>query len=157
MSVSVWFKTTTAVAANMVSKFTSAGGTGWTFNVTNGGGGYITFYTNESGSSWHSRGGAFPSFADGNWHHAVATLSGGANGTIKIYGDGVDITATCPEACDDSGTPPSTYTTTHDIWIGLLDNGTPWDGSLDDVRIYNRVLSASEVQQLYKLGSVTIH
>jgi hypothetical protein len=27
-----------------------------------------------------------------------------------------------------------------------------WDGTLDDVRIYNRALSASEVQYLYNMG-----
>jgi hypothetical protein len=27
---------------------------------------------------------------------------------------------------------------------------------IDDVRIYNRALSAAEVQQLYKLGTVTV-
>jgi hypothetical protein len=31
-----------------------------------------------------------------------------------------------------------------------------FDGSLDDVRIYNRALSATEVQQLYHLGTFKI-
>jgi hypothetical protein len=34
---------------------------------------------------------------------------------------------------------------------------TTSSGSLDDVRISNRTLSAAEVQQLYKLGTFTIH
>ena len=38
--------------------------------------------------------------------------------------------------------------------IGDFGNDTlPFDGSLDDVRIYNRTLSASEVKQLYLQGS----
>jgi hypothetical protein len=28
--------------------------------------------------------------------------------------------------------------------------------AIDDVRIYNRALTATEVQQLYKLGTVTV-
>jgi hypothetical protein len=31
-----------------------------------------------------------------------------------------------------------------------------FNGLLDDVRVYNRSLSATEIQQLYKLGSVTV-
>jgi hypothetical protein len=30
-------------------------------------------------------------------------------------------------------------------------------GTIDDVRIYNRALTAAEVKQLYKLGTVTVH
>jgi len=39
--------------------------------------------------------------------------------------------------------------------IGKVWKGSPgyyWQGSLDDVRVYNRALSASEVAQLYALG-----
>jgi hypothetical protein len=41
----------------------------------------------------------------------------------------------------------------------LIGNGTangastaPFDGAMDDVRFYNRALSASEIKQLYNLG-----
>lgn len=37
---------------------------------------------------------------------------------------------------------------------GLTSN--PWNGGIDDVRIYNRALSAQEVALLYALGSVTV-
>jgi len=35
--------------------------------------------------------------------------------------------------------------------------GQYFSGTIDDVRIYNRALSAAEVKQLYKLGTVHIH
>ncbi len=42
--------------------------------------------------------------------------------------------------------------------LGRLDTGSfGLDGSLDDVRIYNRILSASEVKQLYKEGQVAVN
>ena len=34
--------------------------------------------------------------------------------------------------------------------------GAYFTGTIDDVRIYNRALSAAEVQQLYKLGTVLV-
>ena len=44
--------------------------------------------------------------------------------------------------------------------MGAADLWTPWrgfySGKLDDVRIYNRALSSSEVQQLYALESEPI-
>jgi Concanavalin A-like lectin/glucanases superfamily len=45
----------------------------------------------------------------------------------------------------------------YDLYIGLDPNAYfPFNGSLDDVRIYNRALSATEVKQLYSSGAVTI-
>ena len=40
------------------------------------------------------------------------------------------------------------------IVVGALppNGGENWNGSLDDVRVYNRALSAAEVLQLYNLG-----
>jgi hypothetical protein len=42
--------------------------------------------------------------------------------------------------------------------IGGRDSGTDrqFDGYIDDVRVYNRALSPTEVKQLYKLGTVII-
>jgi uncharacterized protein (TIGR02145 family) len=39
---------------------------------------------------------------------------------------------------------------------GIASANRNFDGSLDDVRIYNRILSATEVKQLYKEGQVTV-
>ena len=36
------------------------------------------------------------------------------------------------------------------MYFGVLWSG--WTGSIDDVRIYDRALSAAEVQHLYSMG-----
>jgi hypothetical protein len=41
------------------------------------------------------------------------------------------------------------------LFIGTAGTSQYFNGSIDDVRIYNRALSASEVQQLYNLGAGT--
>ena len=47
----------------------------------------------------------------------------------------------------------SGYGLPNNNYIGTRDSGDGgWSGSIDDVRIYNRALSASEVQQLYLMG-----
>jgi hypothetical protein len=40
------------------------------------------------------------------------------------------------------------------IWLGLMPDSYPLDGGVDDVRMYDRALSALEVQQLYAYESV---
>lgn len=75
------------------------------------------------------------SVADDNWHSVVATISGSAD---CLYFDGNLVLA------GNNPTPSSSGT-----WkLGTI------VGDIDDVRIYNRALSATEVQQLYQVESV---
>jgi hypothetical protein len=74
--------------------------------------------------------------ADGQWHHAVATLSSGG---MMLYLDG-QLVATNANTLSDGYAG---------YWRIL-----PGQGLVGDVRIYNRALSASEVQQLYAYEAV---
>jgi hypothetical protein len=54
----------------------------------------------------------------------------------------------------------STFSTSDANYIGKRGSGGTtgsWYGSLDDIRIYNRALSASEVSQLYTSGNTTVN
>lgn len=80
------------------------------------------------------------SLPDENWHHIVGVWDGS---TIDIYIDGNSNVTTPPTHADVFVTGPSAKLT-----IG--DTGTSsWDGNIDDVRIYNRSLTANEVKRLY--------
>ena len=88
----------------------------------------------------------FPSL----WTHVVATYSGSSNPAgIKIYVNNVNMALT---------TFLNTLTTTikPNINWRIGDDGTnDWaSGQIDDVRIYNRVLTAQEVSDLYRSGAV---
>ncbi|MFA6050579.1 MAG: LamG domain-containing protein [Candidatus Paceibacterota bacterium] len=81
----------------------------------------------------------------GRWYHIVALWDGSS--TKRIYIDGVDVAqnaqATAPTATNDA------------LYIGLdylPGNSRNFPGYIDEVRVYNRALSASEVKQLYNLG-----
>ncbi len=78
------------------------------------------------------------------WTHVVVTL--GSGGAVTFYVNGVSV-ATATAAL-------ITTISAHALTIGMSNSGTaiPFNGSIDDVRIYNRVLSASEVSQLYNAG-----
>ncbi len=82
--------------------------------------------------------------SNNHWHHIVATQTGT---TASLYVDGV-LVNTATVAAIGNGSGP--------IYIGRYNSGYYFNGSIDDVRIYNRALSAQEVQQLYKLGGGTI-
>jgi hypothetical protein len=72
----------------------------------------------------------------GVWHHVAYTLSG-TNHTV--YVDGVATSAT---ATPDSGTPTAAFAGATAAGTDLL------AGSLDDIRIYDRALSAVEVETI---------
>jgi hypothetical protein len=77
---------------------------------------------------------------DNVWHHAVVSYDGSA---VKLYIDNV---------LDGSFSPsPNLNTIDSKLLVGSWFRG--YIGDVDDVRIYNRVLSASEIQQLYTLGN----
>jgi hypothetical protein len=79
------------------------------------------------------------------WHHVVGTYDGG---TIAIYIDGA--------LANSTGATGSMFTSTDDVFIGTKSGSTAgdfFDGKIDDVRIYNRGLSATEVAALYKSGA----
>lgn len=73
----------------------------------------------------------------GTWTHVAGTWDGT---TWRIYWNGV---------LDNSAVNTGPVATTRNVYIGAVDiNGSPgqyWSGRVDDVRIYNRALSAAEI------------
>jgi hypothetical protein len=91
--------------------------------------------------------------SNGKWHQAVATWNGS---TISLYVDGVsDATAVSFSGSLRTNQTNSLTIGADDAAIGA--GSTPlnyFNGTIDDVRIYNRALSATEVANLYHLGIV---
>ncbi len=96
----------------------------------------------------HSLGCPFISTAtitDTNWHHLIVTKSGSVS---TLYIDGALSTTTVSAVTMQNGV--------WDEYIGS-DNGANvagnfFKGSIDDFRIYNRAITATEAKQLYNLG-----
>ena len=84
---------------------------------------------------------------DGQWHHIVGVWTGSGNPT-KLWVDGVRDTAQ-----DDTLTGSINTAGNDPVTIGAqINEGTlrrQWKGSLDEVRLYNRALSDSDVEELY--------
>jgi hypothetical protein len=128
-TISSWFKTTSAADQKILSNNTSS------HPLQISGGKLRSCFNNVCAV------GTTP-INDGKWHFVVAVGSGGA---VNVYLDGV----TSPEVTvNQSGNVTGTVT------IGDVSGGGAFRfvGTIDEVRIYNRALSASEVKQLYLAG-----
>ena len=93
---------------------------------------------------------------DTNWHHIVKTVSisggGSSNCTISMYIDSVlhnTITA--------SGNISSLQHSADKTYIGSRDGTVNYyRGHMDEMRIYNSILTINEITQLYSYGNPTI-
>lgn len=81
------------------------------------------------------------------WYFATCTWDK-STGDVKIYVNGV---------LDNNGSySAASFSHSTKFLIGQDVSSNYWNGYIDEVRIYNRSLSASEVQDLYNLGSTHI-
>ena len=96
--------------------------------------------------SWNMTVEANEVLAAGSWYHIAATYDG-TNSRIYING-ALDNSAS-------SQTGPIDGDEFDPIQIGFA-NGVRMNGLIDDLRVYNRTLTAAEVKQLYNLGQVKI-
>lgn len=86
--------------------------------------------------------------SDGEWHHVAVTASRTGNATLYVDGvsEGTPASLAVVGSLDEPSSP---------VFIGDIGfQGQPFDGVIDDVRIYNRALSAKEVRELSRLGNV---
>jgi chitodextrinase len=74
---------------------------------------------------------------DTNWHHIALTFTDSTN-TLRMYVDGALITTATKALEADIAT--------HIVTLGNLHGSNPFSGLLDEVRIYNRVLTLTEIQ-----------
>lgn len=113
--------------------------------VENGGGEpqYAAGYAGGTGDAWNNNG---VNIQDGSWHHILATTNNG--GATQVYVDG---------ALEASSGGPATIQDVspgNEMWIGNNPGaaGRMWDGRIDDVAMWDRVLSAAEVAAIYDAG-----
>ena len=133
-AVSVWYKTShpnnniVIMDADIDGSWSSDG---WTFSY-----GFFRIADGSSGINtpvFYNR--------DGNWHH-VGVVRDGTD--IKVYSDGSLNSTTDISSLGEIGNINLNY-------IGKRGGGVPeyWNGSIDEIIIWNRSLSVDEIEELY--------
>ena len=102
---------------------------------------YLNLDTNDSGSVTAYAG--FASTDTSSWHHIVAVYNG--SNAITIYFDG-----SAQSFSASSGTPPSSIDFTGLKTLVGQYYSKEWDGLIDEVAVWNAVLSADDVAKIYK-------
>jgi hypothetical protein len=86
-------------------------------------------------------------FVFNGWNH-VAIVADQTTGQARIYFNGSDVTSVSSMLTN--------FSTNQTIWLGQMTNGAaPMPGNLDDTRFYNRLLTASEIANLYSALKTT--
>lgn len=107
--------------------------------------GNLSFYVSDGGTFVESPD-ASPSVWDGNWHLAAGTYDGAA---VRLYVDGVQV---------GQGTPTSLIISYAGLDHMNFDIGAyrstacelGFTGAIDEVRVFNRALAASEISSIYQ-------
>ena len=143
ITVDAWvYANSLGTASVMVKK--SDGANGYSLEMLNG---QFAFYvyipTTEQ--SWHAASSTAPS--TNSWYHVAGTYDGTQ---VSIYVNGklegsTAVTGAIGASSNDLniGSDPS----------NLQDTGRYWNGMIDEVEIFNRALSATEIQAIYSAGT----
>lgn len=140
-TISLWLKQSEAHAAGyrLVDKITANGTDGYLFDTYDGSTGKkLRFIRGSQGAN------ANTVYSLNEWHHVAVVFS---KGVSTFYLDGHP---------DGSGNHSSSIPNNSlSLRIGTShgSNNEFFKGALDDIRIYNRALSETEVQEVYKLPS----
>jgi hypothetical protein len=142
-TISAWVNETSTSAWRRVFDF----GTGTTANMfltPQSGSGTIRFAITTGGAGAEQRIDSAAALPTGGWHLLTVTLSGNA-GTLYVDGAAAGTNTAMTLR-------PSSLGSTTQNWIGRSEySADPFlAGSVDDFRIYNRALSATEVQSLFQ-------
>lgn len=104
----------------------------------------VAFIVGQSWSNWNMVLSSQALQKD-QWYHVAGTYDG-AN--IKIYINGVG-----------DGTQPyngGIWDSQTSFLIGKRSDGSPYDGTIDELRLWNRALSPTEVKTAYNLGAMPV-
>ncbi len=143
VSISAWFK---ATAFDTSWQALISHGEGSQYRIARHGG-EATQAMAYAGGSGDITGGS--NYNDGAWHHIVAISEGGVS--TRMWIDGVLIaTGDAPTINDQGNSNPVDA----DLFIGNNPQalGREWEGCIDDVAIWRRVLTEDEVSEVYNGG-----
>lgn len=134
ISVFAWVKPSTIAGAQSVLQKGNASSVGWRLFVQNLGGGNGRLLVTVGNSNLTTAGG----MSVGNWYHIGFTYN---NSVATLYRDGVALTTTTIGA--------KTLASAFSMYLGSNQFNEHFYGYIDEVSIWQRVLTGAEVTTLY--------
>ncbi len=150
MTISAWFKTTDNNGAIVSKSFYSGQDERYTTLIS---GGYIKTLMDYGPNKIVSTPSA--PYLDNQWHHVVTVFD--RDGYMKIYLDGVE-----KDSIDISGSATVDFDKNNHFFIGRYNDpggGSPhpsalkFSGNIDETAVWNRVLTPTEITELYNVGN----
>ena len=145
---SAWFKRDGLPSSTETILWNEGSCLGWYSAITTSGRILQSFITGASGCTGQVTKQITSSvsidYADGGWHNLVVIIDRPGT-TMTLYMDGLFSAST---SVDNSLPAPNGTFRIGSIW----NLSTFYRGGIDDVRVYNRALSAEEISQLYAMG-----
>ena len=151
ITVSAWFKTSSSAANQRIVSKDQVGVNG-NFLLRRGTSNGWQFMAIDSGT-WRIAQWVTTSLHDGEWHHAMGVNDTDVN-KIYLYIDGVEKASATFNAATLSDAQNEEVTVGADSDVASPDN--EFIGNIDEVAIWNRSFSESEVIEVYNFQSVTL-
>lgn len=150
-SFDAWIKTDAKTGVEVIVDKRKGYNTGYSFFLNDG---YLSLQLADgSGFSGYTNYASPVFVADANWHHIAITVSRKSRLGILFYLDGVST------QFGDPTSHPATLTNTDNLRIGRNSSAGSNDpigtfkGILDEIELFNRVLTPQEVKAIYNAGS----
>jgi len=150
-SFDAWIKTNAKTGVEVLVDKRKGYNLGYSFFLNDG---YLSVQLADGSGFFGYTNYASPVFvADGNWHHIAVTVTRSNNQGILFYLDGV------PTQFGNPTTHQSTLNNTDNLRIGKnsaagnIDPIGTFNGILDEIELFNRVLTPAEVLSIYNAGS----
>lgn len=145
VTVTAWFKTSTYGTAMSIFTLNDVSEANITYSLQVRSTGAVMALRRNT-TAYYTHGGSY--VADGQWHHAVMVIAGNAD--CKIYVDGV---------LEGAGTDSVTWAAGIDTAaIGVNLDSAPdsyFNGTIDEVAVYDAALTAAQIKELYANGMAT--
>ena len=149
VSISVWVKTNTlnSATAYIVGKY------GWTGSSIKGfhmlmANSMVQFAGWDQINTYNYITSRNITINDNKWHHLVGTIN---SSIYELWIDGAKVNSL------NNNHSNVDLSQTYNLYIGAhfndgIDQNMHFEGAIDDVRLYNRALSISEIEQLFNVG-----
>lgn len=142
LSISVWIKTEMEANGFIVTKYDYNIDRGFHLGVN---GGYARLGGRNNSGSYSNTGNSGIMVNDGEWHHIVA----------RIYGNDWDLWVDCEwSSSTESNALNPTLINNQPLTIGnfYLEDNMYFEGSVDELRIFNKLLTESDIENLCSKG-----